>query len=92
MDRNIRQMAAEVMHRVLRGLPDMRNAMLQGMAAFVSRLTDDLPEVYASSYALRACCGGVRCHITDIARHLSALYCSDFSACSCYCSASLAAV
>ena len=45
VDGNIRQLAAEVMHRVLRGLPHMRNSMLKGLAGFISRQTDDFPEV-----------------------------------------------
>ena len=48
VDGNIRQMAAEVMHRVLRGLPAMRNAMVLGLAGFISRLSDDFPEVRLS--------------------------------------------
>lgn len=45
VDSNIRQLAGEVMHRVLRGLPHMRNAMLRGMADHVSRQPDEYPEV-----------------------------------------------
>ena len=53
----VRQMAAEVMRRVLRGLPGLRNAMLLGMATFLSRIPDDYPEVdYPAAPLLIQCC------------------------------------
>ena len=45
MDVMVRQMAQEVMRRVMRGMPGLRNSLLQGLALFISRIPDDYPEV-----------------------------------------------
>lgn len=60
VDDNIRHLAAEVMHRVVRGLPHLRNTLLQGLASFISRLTDDYPEVHTAAHHAPLC--GLRSH------------------------------
>ena len=45
LDSTVCSMAVEVMHRVLRGIPLLRNTMLLGMTAFLTRIPEEFPKV-----------------------------------------------
>ena len=44
LDATVCSMAVEVMHRVLRGIPMLRNTMLLGVTAFLARIPEDYPK------------------------------------------------
>ena len=45
LDSTVCGMAVEVMHRVLRGIPLLRNTMLLGMTTFLTRIPEEFPKV-----------------------------------------------
>ena len=51
LDSTVCSMAVEVQHRVLRGIPHLRNTMLQGMTASLSRIPEDYPKVAAFTHS-----------------------------------------
>lgn len=44
-DTGVRHATVDCLRRIMRGLPRMRNPLVQGVAAFATRLPDDCPEV-----------------------------------------------
>ena len=44
LDSTVCSMAVEVLHRVLRGIPQLRNTMLLGMTAFLARIPEEFPK------------------------------------------------
>ena len=52
-DATVRAVAAEVLRRILRGLPGRRNEVIVGMAAFAAKISDEYAEVAVSIHCIR---------------------------------------
>ena len=52
-DATVRAVAAEVLRRILRGLPGRRNEVIVGMAAFAAKISDEYAEVTVRAYCIQ---------------------------------------